>query len=47
MRNKFVTAKVPETGEELFQLLSEGQKKLLENSKVQIDWTQIKRIAGD
>ena len=45
VRNKFVTAKVPETGEELFQLLSEGQKKLLEDSKVQIDWTQIKRIA--
>ena len=45
VENKFIAAKVPETGEELFQLLSEAQRKLLEDSKVQIDWKRIKRIA--
>jgi hypothetical protein len=45
VQNRYVAAKVPETGEEFFQLLSEGQKKLLEGSKVQIDWRRVKRIA--
>ena len=45
VQKKYVAAKVPETGEEMFQLLSEGQKKLLEDSKVQIDWKRVKRIA--
>ena len=35
----------PETGEELFQLLSEGHKRLLEEAKVEIDWKRVKRIA--
>jgi len=45
VQNKYVAAKVPETGEEFFQLLSEGQKTLLERSKVQIDWKRVKRVA--
>jgi hypothetical protein len=45
VRNRKVAAKVPETGEAIYQLLSEGQKKLLEVSKVQIDWKRVKRIA--
>jgi hypothetical protein len=45
VQDKYVTAKAPETGEELFRLLSEGQKKLLEETKVQIDWKRVKRIA--
>jgi hypothetical protein len=45
VQNRYVAAKVPETGEEFFQLLSEGQKTLLERSKVQIDWKRVKRIA--
>jgi hypothetical protein len=43
--NKYLTAKAPVTGEELFQLLSEGQKRLLQDSRVQIDWKRVKRIA--
>jgi hypothetical protein len=43
--NKYLTAKAPVTGEELFQQLSEGQKKLLRDTKVQIDWRRVKRIA--
>ncbi len=46
VQKKYVAAKVPETGEELFGLLSEGQKKLLADSKVQIDWKRVKRVAG-
>ena len=43
--NKYLTAKAPVTGEELFQRLSEGQKRLLQDSKVQIDWRRVTRIA--
>jgi hypothetical protein len=41
----YVDAKVPETGTEVFRLLSAGQKKLLEDSKVTIDWRRVQRIA--
>ena len=42
---KDVDAKVPETGEELLGLLSEGQKKLLEDAKAEIDWKRVRRVA--
>ncbi len=45
VQKKYVAAKAPMTGEELLQLLSEAQKKLLEDSKVQIDWKRVRRIA--
>ncbi len=41
----YVDAKVPETGTEVFRLLSAGQKKLLEDSKVAIDWSRVRRVA--
>jgi hypothetical protein len=44
-QNKYRAAMAPETGEELFQLLSEGHKRLLEEAKVPIDWKRVKRIA--
>jgi hypothetical protein len=46
VQRKYVSAKAPEAGEGLFQLLSEGQKKLLEESKVPIDWKSVKRVAS-
>ena len=45
MQTKFAGAKAPETGEELLRELSVGQKKLLEESKVPIDWRRVKRVA--
>lgn len=45
LQKKYVAAKAPQTGEELFQMLSGGQKKLLDDSKAQIDWKRVKRIA--
>jgi hypothetical protein len=45
LANKYISAKTPVTGEELFQQLSEGQKKLLRDSNVQIDWKRVTRIA--
>jgi hypothetical protein len=45
VQKRFVDEKVPETGEAIYQQLSEGQKTLLEDSKVQIDWKTVKRIA--
>ncbi len=43
--NKYPAAKAPATGEELLQWLTEGQKRLLRDSQVQIDWKRVKRIA--
>ena len=45
VQKDYVDAKVPETGTEVFQLLSVGQKKLLEDSKVAIDWSRVRRVA--
>ena len=45
MLKRYVAAKTPETGEGVFQLLSDGQKKLLDDSKAQIDWRRVRRIA--
>jgi hypothetical protein len=42
----YADAKLPERGPELFGLLSEGQKKLLEDANVQIDWKRVRRIAA-
>jgi hypothetical protein len=43
--NKDLTAKTPATGEEIFRELSEEQKRLLRDAKVQIDWKRVTRIA--
>ncbi len=43
---KAYTAELPETGSEILGTLSAGQRKLLEQSQVSIDWTRVKRIAG-
>jgi hypothetical protein len=45
MQKDYAGAKAPETGEELLKELSVGQKKLLEESKVPIDWRRVKRFA--
>jgi hypothetical protein len=45
LENKYGSAETPETGEALFRLLSEGQKQLLKDTKAQIDWKRVKRIA--
>jgi hypothetical protein len=45
VQNKYLSAVAPATGEELFRLLSDGQKKLLADAKVQIDWKSVRHIA--
>jgi hypothetical protein len=42
---KYNAGHVPETGGELLRLLSPGQKRLLEESQIQIDWAKVKRVA--
>jgi hypothetical protein len=44
VQNRHVSAEGPATGEGLRQLLSEGQRQLLENSKVEIDWKRVQRM---
>jgi hypothetical protein len=46
VQTKYAALRAPETGEGLFQLLSQGQKRLLEESKVSIDWKRVKRVAA-
>jgi hypothetical protein len=45
VETEHVVARVPETGKELLPLLSPGQKKLLDDSHVPIDWSKLKRVA--
>jgi hypothetical protein len=42
---RYRAEQMPESGMELARLLSPGQKKLLEDSQVQVDWTKVKRVA--
>jgi hypothetical protein len=46
IRKAYTSEGVPETGSEIFRMLSAGQRKLLEQSKVSIDWARVKRIAS-
>jgi hypothetical protein len=45
VQKRHVSAKVPATGEELRRLLSDGQRKLLEDSTIRIDWKRVQRLA--
>jgi hypothetical protein len=45
IRNPHATDQLPQTGREVLALLSAGQKKLLEQSQVSVDWTSVKRVA--
>jgi hypothetical protein len=45
VQNDYVAGIVPEKGKDLLPLLSPGQKKLLEDSQIRIDWTKVKQVA--
>lgn len=45
IRSRYAAARLPETGKDISSLLSAGQKKLLREAQVSIDWTRVKRIA--
>ncbi len=40
------SGKLAETGNEVLGILSEGQKKLLQQSRVAIDWTRVTKVAA-
>jgi hypothetical protein len=46
VERKYGATEVPETGMELLKLLSAGQKKLIAESKVKIDWKQVRLVAN-
>ena len=46
IRKEYTTERSPETGSEIPALLSAGQRKLLQESRVSIDWIRVKRIAA-
>jgi hypothetical protein len=45
LRKNFTGSRIPETGNEIYQELSNGQRKLLSSAKLTIDWKQVRRIA--
>ncbi len=45
VQTDYVAGYVPEKGTELLPLLSPGQKRLLENSQIRIDWEKVKQVA--
>jgi hypothetical protein len=45
VRSKYTATHVPETGIEISSLLDAGQKKLLTEAQVSVEWTRVKRIA--
>jgi len=44
MRKRYVSEEPPQTGNEVFRLLSAGQKKLLRDAQASVDWTRVQRI---
>jgi hypothetical protein len=45
VRSKYTATHVPETGVEIASLLDAGQKKLLTEAQISVDWPRVKRIA--
>jgi hypothetical protein len=45
VQSKYTATHVPETGIEISNLLDAGQKKLLTEAQISVDWTRVKRIA--
>jgi len=45
VRTEYTATHVPETGIEISNLLDAGQKKLLTEAQVSVEWTRVKRIA--
>jgi CYTH domain len=45
VQREYSGVRVPETGRELFHLLTAGQKRLIAAAKVEIDWKQVRRVA--
>jgi hypothetical protein len=43
--SKFTGARLPQTGADILSLLGAGQKELLKQAQVSVDWTRVKRIA--
>jgi hypothetical protein len=46
IRSKYSGLRVPDAGPNIFSLLSDGQKKLLKEAGVSIDWTRVRRIGS-
>jgi hypothetical protein len=44
IRKKYVGDRLPATGSEILGLLSPGQKKLLKEAQVSIDWARVERV---
>jgi hypothetical protein len=46
IQSKFAGQQIPEAGDEIFGMLSVGQRDLLKQAHISTDWTLIKRIAS-
>jgi hypothetical protein len=44
IRRKYIAEQLPETGGDITRLLGQGQKKLLKEAHISIDWSRVKRV---
>jgi hypothetical protein len=45
VQSNYTATQVPETGIEISKLLDAGQKRLLQEARISVDWTRVRRIA--
>jgi hypothetical protein len=45
VQTDYVAGYLPDKGEDLLSLLSAGQKRMLEDSQVRVDWAKVKQVA--
>jgi hypothetical protein len=45
IRNSLAGSQIPETGNDIYRALSDGQRTFLRLAQVTIDWSQVKRVA--
>jgi len=46
IRKKYDASQVPDAGHDISNLLSDGQKKLIRETQISIDWSRVRRIAS-
>jgi hypothetical protein len=46
VKRKYQMQQVPETGSDIFKLLSPPQKKLLQKARISIDWARVTKVAN-
>jgi hypothetical protein len=46
IRSQYAGSQVPDAGQDISNMLSDGQRKLLKETTISIDWTRVKKVAN-